>query len=293
MNIYEKKQGKLIMTLLVRDEIDIIETNIKFHLAHGVDFIIATDNASIDGTRDILIKYRKKGVLHLIDEPTKDYSQAKWVNRMGKIAFEKYNADFVFHCDADEFWYSKNGNLKKEISECTKNVMLVGVINVLLTDRKGCEQFPMDTKYAVVNPIIASGRQWKKRSKDTNFYLFKYPPKVFLKKYFEVIGGNHDIKFKYFAYFNKYSSRDIIIYHYPIRSKQHFTQKIFNGGSSYSANNTLKKSVGWHWRMWYDSYNNDSLDKEYKKLLLNKTLKRKLVNEQTIERIDFLPNKYK
>jgi hypothetical protein len=32
------------MTLLIRDEEDIIDKNISFHLKHGVDFIIATDN---------------------------------------------------------------------------------------------------------------------------------------------------------------------------------------------------------------------------------------------------------
>ena len=88
-----KRNTKLIMTLLVRDEEDIIEKNIRFHLNHGVDFIIATDNGSVDGTRDILKKYESKGVLHLIDEEIQDFSQAEWVNRMGKLAYEKYHAD--------------------------------------------------------------------------------------------------------------------------------------------------------------------------------------------------------
>ena len=91
--LFLKKNAKLIMTLLVRDEEDIIEKNIRFHLNHGVDFIIATDNGSVDGTRGILKKYENKGLLHLIDEKNQDYSQAEWVNRMGKLAYEKYHAD--------------------------------------------------------------------------------------------------------------------------------------------------------------------------------------------------------
>ncbi|HJM57083.1 MAG TPA: hypothetical protein QF446_07130 [Planctomycetota bacterium] len=39
---------RLVMTLLVRNEEDILATNIEYHLARGVDFIIATDNLSDD-----------------------------------------------------------------------------------------------------------------------------------------------------------------------------------------------------------------------------------------------------
>ena len=49
--------GPIVMTLLVRNEEDIIEANIEFHLAQGADFIIATDNRSTDRTRDLLLRY--------------------------------------------------------------------------------------------------------------------------------------------------------------------------------------------------------------------------------------------
>jgi hypothetical protein len=265
-----RKSGKLIMTLLVRDEVDIIEKNIKFHLAHGVNFIIATDNGSIDGTREILERYQKKGVLHLIDEPSQDYSQAIWVNRMGMIAYEEYKADYIFHCDADEFWYSKTGNLKNEISEdISGDVLRVNLINVLLEKKCGNESFPDDSRWAIMNPYETHNLE--EDSKTKNLYFFKYPRKVIYKtnkRHIEVTQGNHDVSNK--DGLNILDSSDIVIYHYPLRSKSHFFKKIINGGEAYSRNKKLGKSVGFHWRRWYDSYSEGKLDDEYERLILTK-----------------------
>jgi hypothetical protein len=59
-----RKEIRLVLTILVRDEVDVIETTIDYHLAQGVDTIIATDNRSRDGTRQILGRYAKFGAGH-------------------------------------------------------------------------------------------------------------------------------------------------------------------------------------------------------------------------------------
>ena len=45
-----RSKDRLILTLLVKNEADIILDNIFFHYAKGVDMIIITDNGSKDGT---------------------------------------------------------------------------------------------------------------------------------------------------------------------------------------------------------------------------------------------------
>jgi len=61
---------RLVMTLKVRDEADIIEDNLRFHRAMGVDFFVVTDNGSVDGTSEILDRYVSAGLAHVIQEPT-------------------------------------------------------------------------------------------------------------------------------------------------------------------------------------------------------------------------------
>src|SRR5471030_48631 len=99
---------KLVMTLLVRDEEDILAANFDFHLAQGVDFFIVTDNLSVDGTRDIIESYVRRGVAIYSHEPSDDFSQFRWVTKMARMAAAQYGADWVINSDADEFWGGGN-----------------------------------------------------------------------------------------------------------------------------------------------------------------------------------------
>ena len=102
---------KVVMTLLVRDEADIVDQQIAFHLDAGVDFVIATDNCSQDGTTEILERYASEGRLQLIRELGEDLRQSEWVTRMARLAATEFDADWVLNTDADEFWWPQGAGL--------------------------------------------------------------------------------------------------------------------------------------------------------------------------------------
>ena len=83
---------KLVMTLLVRDEEDIVEDHLVYHLNQGVDFVVATDNRSVDGTRDVLDRFQRLGYVEVIDEPDDTYDQWRWVTRMARRAAIEHGA---------------------------------------------------------------------------------------------------------------------------------------------------------------------------------------------------------
>lgn len=102
------------MTLKVRDEEDVLEANLRYHLVQGVDFFVVTDNGSTDRTPEILRRYQAAGHLHLIAKPEDDFRRAakRWVTNMAELAATEFDADWVIHADADEFWWPLTGTLK-------------------------------------------------------------------------------------------------------------------------------------------------------------------------------------
>jgi Glycosyl transferase family 2 len=106
------------MALKVRDEGDVIEANLRFHHALGVAHFIVTDNGSTDETPEILRRYADAGLATVIDEPGMDYriAGAGWLTRMARMAATDFDADWVIHTDADEFWLPAEGSLQDTLA---------------------------------------------------------------------------------------------------------------------------------------------------------------------------------
>jgi hypothetical protein len=106
---------RLVMTLKVRDEADILEDNLRYHRALGVDFFVVTDNGSVDGTSEILDRYARAGLAHVIRVETSNLrdNEEDWTTRMARLAATEFEADWIFHDDADELWWPVQGTLKE------------------------------------------------------------------------------------------------------------------------------------------------------------------------------------
>ncbi len=251
-----RKPPKLILTLLVRDEEDIIKENILFHLNKGVDHVIATDNRSVDGTTDILREFEKQGVLDYIDEPDDDYSQWKWVTRMAKIAAVKHKADWVINADADEFWFPTKGNLKNELSGIDENVSIVEVkrndfVALSHLERKFYEKMIY------------------KKSNSLNALGIPVGGKVCHRAFDDVVvkQGNHDLAKP--KNLKRIVTKKIEILHFPLRSYKQFENKIKLGGAAYERNQELKKDLGDCWRKLYSDYKNNELYKYFQSSTVN------------------------
>ena len=110
---------RLVMTLKVRDEQDVIEDNLRFHHALGVDFFIVMDNGSVDRTPAILARYADAGLAHVLRDESGDLRAlgAEWYTQMARMAATDFGADWVINNDADEFWWPLKGTIKEALAE--------------------------------------------------------------------------------------------------------------------------------------------------------------------------------
>src|SRR5207253_7466874 len=117
------------MTLRARDEADIVDAQIAFHLNAGVDFVVATDHRSQDGTVEILESYAREGHLHLIREEGDEMDEGGRATRMSRVAAADFGADWIIPSDADEFWWPRGGSLKEVLTSIPERY---GIVRALL-----------------------------------------------------------------------------------------------------------------------------------------------------------------
>jgi hypothetical protein len=95
----------VVLTLVVRDEEEILAANLDYHLRAGVSLALVTDHRSQDRTLEILDVYRRQGVVRVLREEGEHVAQSDWQTRMARLAFTDHAADWVLLGDADEFWW--------------------------------------------------------------------------------------------------------------------------------------------------------------------------------------------
>jgi hypothetical protein len=240
------------MTLLVRDEIDIVAANIDYHLARGVDFIIATDNLSTDGTREVLESYRAKGVLHLILESEDNYAQHRWVTRMARLAHTDFRADWVINNDADEFWWPQTApDLKQALQALPEHAAAASA------GRNNFVPRPQTTGADFVGTMIV------RETRSLNALGEALPPKAChrARADIEVAQGNHAVSVAGTPI--EAIPAPLEILHFPLRTYSRFANKIALGGAAYERNPGLAGQGG-TWRMLYEKLRRSELESYYR-----------------------------
>ena len=245
---------KVVMTLLVKNEAELLETNLRFHHAMGVDAFVVTDNGSTDATPEIIQYYVEKGwIVEHISEPDTGYHQKKWVDRM-VLAAQKHGADWVINADADEFWFAPIGNFKTLLATTSANVLRCRVANMLPREDR-----PFTEWDEVVQPIDFPDRYGLSPFSIYGRTTFKVLHRT--AGYLQISMGNH----KVLMLPRKQEDSDIVIYHFNVRSRKQFVEKMINGGRELE--NNPSKHGGRHWRYFYDLHKAGKLEEEYDRVV--------------------------
>jgi len=249
---------KLVVTVLARDEADVIDAQISFHLNAGADFVIATDNNSRDGTTEILEGYVREGVLHLIHEPAEGLRQGEWVTRMARLAATDFGADWVINTDADEFWWPRGGSLKEVLAAVPEQYGIVQAFWRSFVPRPDDDAFFADR-------MIVRLSQQAPINDPTSFYrpvikvAHRADPHVLVAR------GNHTLLDSSFLPLATWHPLEVL--HFPLRSRAQWTRKVQLQGDAFTKH-IERAGTGYHLKG-YDALRAGRIDEQYESLVVD------------------------
>jgi hypothetical protein len=248
---------KLVVTVLARDEADVIDSQVAFHLNAGADFVVATDNNSRDGTTEILERYERAGVLHLIREPAEGLRQGEWVTRMARLAATDYGADWVINTDADEFWWPRGGSLKEVLAAVPEEYGVVEGFWRSFVPRP-------DDGDLFAERMTARLTQHAPINDPTSFYrpvikvAHRADPNV------EVGRGNHTLVGSRLRTLTTWHPLEVL--HFPLRSRAQWARKIELQGVAFTEH-IERSGTGYHMKG-YGALQEGRIDEQYESLVL-------------------------
>jgi hypothetical protein len=205
---------KLVQTLVVRDEADIVGAQIDYHLKAGVDFVLATDHDSRDGTTEILASYERQGVLRLFREQG-EMRESVWRSRMARLAATEHGADWVINTDADEFWMPRRGTLKEALVAVPREFGVVWAITRHFLPMPGnMESFSerMTVRLSATAPLNDPTSPYRPHAKAAH----RADPEIV------VLFGSHDVVTTLVPLRGWYPA-DVL--HFPFRTREQYERK--------------------------------------------------------------------
>jgi hypothetical protein len=246
---------RVVMTLLIRDEVDVVESWLAFHLNAGADYVIATDNRSQDGTTEVLSTWANAGFVHVIDEPGEDLRDGEWVTRMARLAATEFGADWVINSDADEFWIPRGPSLKHVLAAIPERYGTVGAFLRTFVPRPGDGDFAerMTVRFSALAPINDPSSLYRPIRK----IVHRADPSVTL------VRGHHAVQGSSLAPLRGWYP--IEAFHFPLRTPEQCARKARVMGRAFE-HHIDRPSTGYLAQM-YAAYNADAIGAYYDSLL--------------------------
>ena len=129
---------RLVQTLIVRrDEDDVVDAQIAYHLNAGVDFVIAAVDAPSDSLSGLLNAYERAGAVHVVRPQGATNDGEAWTS-MARLAASEHDADWVINSDTGEFWWPRGESLNDVLAPIPPRYTVVQAL--LRTFAAGPEQ---------------------------------------------------------------------------------------------------------------------------------------------------------
>ncbi len=227
--------GRVVLTLVVRDEAAVLDVCLAYHLGRGVDLVLVTDHASQDDTPGVLARHARSGRVRTWREDGAAFRQDEWVTRMARVAATEHDAAWLLHSDADELWWPATGDLRRVLAA------VPGAIDALAAPRSNF--LPSRT-----SPEPFWRTMVRRDRQSVNAFGRPLPPKIAHRAdpHVGVGPGGHTIASPRLAAPAPTDALEIL--HYPVRSYAQIAAKVTRGAAAAAANPAFSEEACATWR---------------------------------------------
>ncbi len=248
---------RIVATLMVRDEIDIVAAMIEHHLDQGVDLIVATDNGSVDGTTEVLERYAATGRVELHHDPVQQKQQGSVVTAMARRARSEHRADWVLNLDADEFLVPLDRRLSVR-QALTGTSLHLNAFTTEVTNLVG----PPAWSGGGVHRLVWRDQRPVEELQGIGIHAHPTPNAVHRGEIDVVVAqGNHFVNLVSNGQPPQELAMEVL--HLPWRSWAQLERKVVNAGMAYESNPELRPSPNHHGMKDYRRYREGRLQQAY------------------------------
>jgi hypothetical protein len=119
---------RVAAVMVLRNEADFVEANVRYHRDHGVTDFFVVDNGSTDGTGELLADLAADDPSIRVESDPGLYRQDQTRTRLARQAATA-GIDWVVNIDGDEFWWAEGGDLRAVLADTDAGVLRVEVVN--------------------------------------------------------------------------------------------------------------------------------------------------------------------
>src|SRR4051794_31789571 len=112
--------GKVVLIVLTIDQRDVLEDFLSWSFDLGIDQALVHDLGSTDGSQELLDDFARRRPLVWAELPERDMTKHDPLSFLAEMARDKYQADWIIFCDADEFLCTIEGNLRAILNEAER-----------------------------------------------------------------------------------------------------------------------------------------------------------------------------
>jgi len=263
---------KIAAVSVVRNAADIIAINLLHHFSSGIDAMYVVDHKSTDGTDAVLARAARRFPVRWTRYDG-HFVQGEILTELARLA-QREGADWIVPVDADEFWWTSQGDLRTQLAEVDATAINCGVVHFVQrrdVDRPCSQGLLTMTRRPEIEVGTLIEAHELVRSRRAAFVEVPFPSKWIVRSSpaLEIRRGSHEVSG---VRGRSVQTNEIQCLHAPLRAKSVLSGRVDQSEQPEVLD--IDPEIGWQMR-WFraaaaegtleeewaaNSYNNEALD---------------------------------